>query len=237
VTTQSSAPGERHEHLSAHVGEVAIRTWRGHPANPASEHGGVGWLRAVQWLPYQQYDFVTPGFPGYTSGHSGFSRAAAEGLASMTGDPYFPGGLAQFTAGPDGFTLGFEFGPSQPTTLQWATYADAADEAGLSRVFGGIHPSFDDYPGRIIGYDVGAAAFAHALAIFQGRAGRGAPLPPAPVPALQSWALALLGLMIFGLVGRRLRRAAAHTASQSCVGSNNSKSSQYRKSAELPGHG
>ena len=45
------------------------------------------------WVPYQLPTFVTPAFQGYTSGHSTFSRAAAEVLTAFTGSEYFPGGL------------------------------------------------------------------------------------------------------------------------------------------------
>ncbi|HYY76036.1 MAG TPA: hypothetical protein VE644_06920, partial [Gaiellaceae bacterium] len=85
VTRGSAAPGERHAHLAAHVGEIAVRAWRGNPDDPASERSGVGWIRAVEWVPYQRPTFVTPAFAGYVSGHSTFSRAAAEVLAAFTG--------------------------------------------------------------------------------------------------------------------------------------------------------
>jgi hypothetical protein len=52
--------------------------------------------------------------------------------------------------------------------LQWATYGDAADEAGLSRIHGGIHPAFDDLTGRRIGLEVGTDAMLKALVLFQG---------------------------------------------------------------------
>ena len=97
VTAESSAPGERHEELADHVGEIAVRTWRGFPADPETETSGVGWILAVDWVPYQRSTFVTPAFPGYVSGHSTFSRAAAEVMTAFTGDPYFPGGLSEYT--------------------------------------------------------------------------------------------------------------------------------------------
>ena len=55
--------------------------------------------------------------------------------------------------------------------LQWATYYDAADEAGISRLYGGIHPRMDDLPGRHIGSRIGTDAFRRALASFDGSAG------------------------------------------------------------------
>ena len=52
----------------------------------------------IDWVPYQRKTFVTPPFAGFTSGHSTFSRAAAEVLTRFTGAPYFPGGLGEFDA-------------------------------------------------------------------------------------------------------------------------------------------
>lgn len=204
ITAQSSAPGERHAHLAAHVGSIAIRTWRGHPPLPATQHGGVGWILAATWMPYQQRNFVTPPFPGYTSGHSGFSRAAAEVLTAFTGTPYFPGGLGEFvaTSGPNGFSLGFEFGPSQQVRLQWATYYDAADEAARSRLHGGIHPSYDDLPARTIGHQVGLTAMERSRQLF----GNPPELRPIPLLGAHGLALLLLSLLLTGsLAARRLR--------------------------------
>ena len=98
ITAESSAPGERHEELADHVGEIAVRAWRGFPADPETETSGVGWILAVDWVPYQRSTFVTPAFPGYVSGHSTFSRAAAEVMTAFTGDAYFPGGLERVHA-------------------------------------------------------------------------------------------------------------------------------------------
>ena len=168
VTPGSSAPGERHEHLAAHVGEIAVRSWRGSPDDPASERAGVGWIRAVEWLPYQRPTFVTPAFAGYVSGHSTFSRAAAEVVSAFTGSPYFPGGVDEWTVAPG--ELLHEAGPSRPVTLRWATYFDAADEAGISRLYGGIHVSPDDFEGRRLGAMCGKAAWGLARRYFDGTA-------------------------------------------------------------------
>jgi hypothetical protein len=168
VTEESAAPGERHAHLADHVGEIAIRTWAGNPEDPETGLGGVDWIRAVEWVPYQLPTFVTPAFPAYVSGHSTFSRAAAEVLASMTGSPYFPGGLGTWTI-PAG-DLEFEVGPSQDVQLQWATYYDAADQAGLSRIYGGIHIAADDVRGRRMGAECGKDAWQKANTYWDGSA-------------------------------------------------------------------
>ena len=165
ITEQSAAPGRKHAPPRRVHREIAIRSWQGEPDDPVNELGGVGWIRAVEWIPYQASNFVTPPFPGYTSGHSTFSRAGAEVLAAFTGSDYFPGGLGVFVAEQDDY-LDFEQGPSETVVLQWATYADAADEAGLSRRFGGIHPYYDDFPGRVQGADIGHAAWARAQQFY-----------------------------------------------------------------------
>jgi hypothetical protein len=119
-------------------------------------------------MPYQKKTFVTPAFPGYVSGHSSFSRAAAEAVTGFTGSKWFPGGLGSFTI----TKLINEAGPTQPVTLQWASYFDAADQVGLSRIWGGIHPPVDDFTGRRVGSQVGIGAWALAQKYFDGSVAR-----------------------------------------------------------------
>ncbi len=129
---------------------------------------GVGWMLGTEWMPFQSSNFVTPPFAGYTSGHSTYSRSAAQALTEFTGSEYFPGGLMNFEL-PAGWS-NFEVAPSEPITLQWVRFYDGADEAGISRVWGGIHPRIDDVPGRVSGSFVGKRAVRRALALFQGLA-------------------------------------------------------------------
>jgi photosystem II stability/assembly factor-like uncharacterized protein len=168
ITSESSAPGERHAHLARHLGQIAVRSWRGEPGDRTRGVGGVGYILGVEWMPYQRRTFVTPAFPGYASGHSTFSRAAATVLAEITGSEFFPSGLASRSFAP-GY-LFFEQGPSAPMQLEWATYYDAADQAGQSRLWGGIHIASDDLDGRRIGARVGEAALARAHELFASRA-------------------------------------------------------------------
>ncbi len=154
ITEASSAPGERHHHLRYYVGELAVWSWPGEPGNRADDVTTFRWMRARDWIPYQRRTFVTPAFPGFVSGHSTFSRAAAEALTAYTDNPYFPGGLGEFVAPANGYLV-VEDGPSQEVRLQWATYYDAADQAGQSRLWGGIHLWPDDGIGRMNGARVG----------------------------------------------------------------------------------
>jgi hypothetical protein len=182
--------------LAGNEGKVAIRSWQGAidgvaPFTDPSQVSGVDWILAETWMPYQLSSFVTPPFAGYVSGHSTFSRSAAEALTLLTGDEYFPGGIFEyhFDAGSG---IDFEYGPSTELTLQWATYFDASDQASLSRVFGGIHPPADDFSGRRIGTMVGPASFAKATRLFAG----------VPEPS----SIALTALAAVGLIGGLARR-------------------------------
>jgi hypothetical protein len=150
-----------------HIGKIKLYTWRGHRFinDPEVEYAGVDWILAENWMPYQRPSFVTPPFAGYVSGHSTYSRAAAEVMTLLTGDEYFPGGVGEFLARKNEFLV-FEEGPSQDVILQWATYRDASDQCSLSRIWGGIHPPADDITGRLIGEELGKEAFAFAIPYF-----------------------------------------------------------------------
>ncbi len=169
ITAKTTATGQRHAALAGHEGEIAIHAWAGNPADPKTQTSGVAWILAGRWVPYQVPTFVTPAFQGYASGHSTFSRAAAEVLTGFTGSEYFPGGLSEWTikAG----TLKTEAGPTHDVTIEWATYFDAADQAGVSRLYGGIHVADDDFTGRILGATCGKDAWARAQLYYSGTAG------------------------------------------------------------------
>ena len=167
ITQDTTAPRRRHQDLRGHEGKIAIYAWKGpdYISDPGNDEAGVGWIAAENWWPYQRPSFVTPPFPGYVSGHSTFSRAAAEVMTLLTGSEYFPGGLGEFHCPRNEFLV-FEDGPSVDITLQWATYRDASDQTSLSRIWGGIHPPADDLPGRVMGDRIGKDAFAFAKRYF-----------------------------------------------------------------------
>lgn len=142
------------------LNQVKIKTWLGPygfaPTDTTwqgTQQDGHGWKLALDWWTYQVASFVTPPFAGYYSGHSTYSRTAAEILTQITGDAYFPGGMFEYVVDTL-FADTFHY-PSAPVHLQWATYRDAADQCSISRIFGGLHPPQDDIPGRRVGLVIG----------------------------------------------------------------------------------
>jgi hypothetical protein len=207
ITPATTAAGQRHEHLAGSEGKIAIFAWQGAvdgvaPFTDPSDFSGVDWITADTWMPYQLLGFVTPPFPGYVSGHSTFSRTGAEVLTLFTGSEFFPGGIFEYDI-PVGSGLDFEYGPSVALKLQYATYFDASDQASISRIYGGIHPPADDFPGRRIGNLVGPAAFERAMALF------------VPEPA-SGW-LALVAVAMLGGRYCRGRQAVGRVVSPSAV--------------------
>ncbi len=204
ITASSILPGERHEHLAGpnneNIGKIAVNSWRGPEfiMDPDTDTAGVGWILCENWWPYQRPTFVTPPFAGYVSGHSTYSRAAAEVLTRMTGSRYFPAGLGEFEAPANQFLV-FEDGPAGDITLQWASYQDAADECSLSRIYGGIHPPADDIPGRLMGFEIGHDAADRAFAQF-------GPASTRSIPALSRQGLWLM-IVLMGLAGLALTRS------------------------------
>ncbi|RDK84659.1 T9SS type A sorting domain-containing protein [Marinirhabdus gelatinilytica] len=161
--------------------KIKLYTWKG-PSNiidPLYDIAGVGWILAEEWFPYQRPSFVTPPFAGYVSGHSTYSRTAAEILTQLTGDEFFPGGMGVFDIPANDFLV-FERGPSEDMQLQWATYRDASDQCSLSRIWGGIHPPIDDIPGRKIGEALGSNTFSFAKKYFTKRIAEEGVLYPNP---------------------------------------------------------
>lgn len=183
ITPTSTLPGGKHFQIwdvalggesagTNYINQIAIKSWPGeHPSNLpapsiATNQSLVRWMLAKDWLPFQRKTFNTPAFPGYVSGHSTFSRAAAESLAKLTGSIYYPGGFAKKVYPQNSMQI--DLGPSEDIELQWCTYYDAADQAGQSRRWGGIHPSEDDYDGRIVGSQAGKSAFDLAAKYWTG---------------------------------------------------------------------
>ena len=91
----------------------------------------------VRWQPILQ----TPPFPEYTSGHSMVSSAAAAVLTYLLGDNF------SFT---DDSEVMFEL---QPRTFH--SFKEAAAEAAISRLYGGIHFRDSVENGQVAGKAVG----------------------------------------------------------------------------------
>jgi len=135
-----------------------VRAWGG-------PYQGTRWIDGADWLPYQASTFPVPPFPEYSSGHSTFSAAGAEILRLFTGSDRF-GASVTFPAGSSRFEAGTV--PPGDLTLRWATLSDAANQAGLSRRYGGIHFEQGDLDGRAAGYRVAQLAWAMAQHYIRG---------------------------------------------------------------------
>jgi hypothetical protein len=83
----------------------------------------------------------TPAFPAYVSGHSTFSSAGAAALAKFFGTDKI-----SFTTTSDALP-----GVTRRFDSLWA----AAEEAGMSRIYGGIHWQFDNSEGLATGKTLG----------------------------------------------------------------------------------
>lgn len=103
----------------------------------ADEDGNAATTFDPKWAPL----IDTPPFPAYISGHSTFSGAAAAVLAD-----FFGSDAVRFTTTSDGL-------PDSPRTF--AGFWAAAEEAGQSRIYGGIHWQFDNREGLAVGRHLG----------------------------------------------------------------------------------
>jgi hypothetical protein len=142
-----------------------IQAWGG-------PYKGPSYIKGEDWIPYRPPNEVSPPFAEYGSGHSTFSMAAAEVLTSFTGRGNFelkvtiPAGSSKVeprTATQPGV-------PAKPITLSWTNFRYAAEQAGLSRQYGGVHFEHGDKDARAAGAKVGDNAWAKALTYFNGTA-------------------------------------------------------------------
>lgn len=141
------------------LGGYAIDAWRG----PGE---GTQRILATEFLTYQTPGSdPSPPFAEYTSGHSAFSASGAEILKLFTGSDSF-GGSVTFQPGQSRFEPNTT--PTAPIILDWETFSVAADEAGISRIYGGIHFDDGDLNGRTLGRQVGSSALDQALFFING---------------------------------------------------------------------
>lgn len=137
-----------------------IQSWRG-------PYQGTQLIDGKDWKPYQAPTVVTPAFPEYISGHSTFSSAAAEVLKRFTGSDTLNASYKK-----PANTSSFETGvlPASDITLSWPTFSAAANQAGLSRRYGGIHFERGDLEGRKVGRLVGTQVWNKGQAYINGSA-------------------------------------------------------------------
>jgi hypothetical protein len=131
----------------------------------AGPYRGSGPIDGGEWQPYQRATVVTPAFPEFVSGHSTFSAAGAEILRRFTGSDAFGG---SHTRPAQTSLIEPAAVPASDITLTWDTFSAAADEAGLSRRYGGIHFEDGDLGGRVMGRQVAALVWEKAQAYIAG---------------------------------------------------------------------
>jgi hypothetical protein len=144
-----------------------IQAWGG-------PYQGTRTIRGEDWQPYQLSTVVTPPFPEFFSGHSVFSAASAEVLKSFTGGDAL-GCSATIRKGTSVGEPGLV--PATDVTLTFPTFSDAANAAGMSRRWGGIHFEQGDLTGRSLGRVIGAAVWTKAKTYFDGTAYRDQAVP------------------------------------------------------------
>ena len=143
---------------SRELGGYAIEAWQ--------PNEGTQTILAENFVTYQYPDRdASPPFAEYTSGHSAFSAAGATVLRQFTGSDDF-GASITFDAGESLFEP--ELTPTETVTLEWDTFSEAANESGLSRIYGGIHFTDGDLNGRVLGEEVGNAVFEEAQQYING---------------------------------------------------------------------
>ena len=122
-------------------------------------HQGKQTIKGEDWQPY----IATPPFPEHVSGHSTFSRAAAIILQCFTGNDDFEG-RTTFRKGRSQIEPGTT--PRKDVILDWPNFTMAARQAGMSRLYGGIHFMRSNEEGQQLGMKVGQCAWEKAKFYF-----------------------------------------------------------------------
>lgn len=125
---------------------IPLRTWDGTT------------IDAANWVPYQESNFVTPPFADFPSGHSSYSAGFAHTMDTWFGKQ--TGGVVpqrrldyvapvvavgQQIGSDPGFlvvassTIQPGVVPASPIRFSWKNWHDIAEDAGWSRLYGGIH--------------------------------------------------------------------------------------------------
>jgi len=135
----------------------SIVAWGG-PGRPVEA------IQGEKWMPYNPGSNPTPAFPGYVSGHSAFSSASATVLRLITGSDKFD----YQTTIPANFGRVEPGVPAVPTVIAYKRFSDAVNDAGMSRLYGGIHFKDDNTAGQLIGNAAGQLAYDKARTLFNG---------------------------------------------------------------------
>ena len=109
------------------------------------------------WNPYQLRRNYTPPFPDIVSGHSAFSTSSSVVLRGILGSNYYPYQSVEFNSrfsGNDGFD-GISSNGNEARSLQWNYFSQQAEEAGFSRMLGGIHMASGNVEGMKLGIEIG----------------------------------------------------------------------------------
>ncbi len=130
----------------------------------AGIEGGVKEMPAEEWHPYSPISFITPPFPGYTSGHATVSGACAKTLELYTGSNKY--GFAERRRHCE-LT---EKGAGDFVMLDLPTWSGTAEMAALSRALGGYHIPVDNDVGLEVGRKLAVWSWPRYQAYFNGTA-------------------------------------------------------------------
>jgi hypothetical protein len=130
----------------------------------AGPEGGTKEMRGEEWHPYSPASFVTPPFPGYTSGHASVSGACAKILELFTGTDQY--GFIERRAHCE-LT---EKSAGVMITLDLPTWSATAEMAALSRAMGGYHIPLDNDVGLQMGRKIATWSWPKYQAYFDGTA-------------------------------------------------------------------
>ncbi len=136
---------------------LAIGDWRQAP------------IQGQDWQPYQSAIALTPPFPDVVSGHSAFSAAAASVITNLLGTNVLGTSVTlqdqESRFDPNGFDGQPGLGGSA-ITMSWPYLSYAAEQAGQSRLYGGIHFRDGNLLGQIVGLQVGAKLINKTQSLF-----------------------------------------------------------------------
>lgn len=130
----------------------------------AGRDGGTREMPAEEWRPYSPESFITPPFPGYTSGHATVSGACAKALELFTGSDDY-GFLERRRHCELTETSGGDL-----VDLKLPTFSSVAEMAALSRALGGYHIPVDNDVGLKVGREIAVWSWPKYQDYFDGTA-------------------------------------------------------------------